>query len=83
MKNKFKHHFILVPRRIINPRCGSNWQQNDWGNNVMEQYIEPSAINYYRLHPNYFYRSGGMIRIQGRGYSQIAVCTSRWVERPR
>ena len=30
-----------VPRRIINHRCGSNWQTNEWGNNQMNQYVEP------------------------------------------
>lgn len=49
----------------------------------MEQFIEPSAVNYYRLQSNYFFKSGNKVRIQGRGYSQIAVCTSRSVEQPR
>lgn len=74
---------ITVPRRIINPRCDSNWQQIDWGSNTMEEFVAPGTINYYRLHPNYFFQSGGFLRIQGRGYAHISVCSSRWVERPR
>lgn len=49
----------------------------------MDQFVEPSAINYYRLHPNYFFQSGGFVRVQGRGQGQMAVCSSRSVERPR
>lgn len=74
---------ISVPRRIINPRCNSNWEQSDWGTNTMEEYVAPGTINYYRLHPNYFFQSGGFLRIQGRGFGPISVCSSRWVERPR
>lgn len=68
---------------MANPRCTSDWQQNDWGSNDLVQYIEPSGVNFYRLHPNYFYRSGGVIRIQSRYQSQIIACVSRQVEQPR
>lgn len=73
----------VVPRRIGNPRCDSNWQQNDWGSNALDQYVEPTMVNFYRLHPNYFFHSGGVIRIQSRYQSQIIVCSSRNVEQPR
>lgn len=74
-----------APRRIINHRCGSDWRQNDWGSNTMDQYVEPATINYYRVHPNYFYLPGSnrYVRIQNHGYGQVNVCSSRWVERPR
>lgn len=72
-----------VPRRIGNPRCNSDWQQNDWGQNALDQFVEPGSVNFYRLHPNYFFRSGGVVRIQGRYQTQIIVCSSRRVELPR
>lgn len=67
----------------MNPRCTADWQQSDWGSNTLEQYIEPNGVNFYRLHPNYFYHSNSVIRVQSRFQSQIAVCFSRHVEQPR
>lgn len=67
----------------MNPRCSSDWQQSDWGGNAIDHYVEPTGVNFYRIHPNYFYRSGGIVRIQSRMQSQIAVCSSRIEERPR
>lgn len=75
-----------IPRKVTNPRCtsdGWSWQQADWGSNALDQYIEPSGVLFYRLQPNYFFRSGGSIRVQSRYQSQIIVCTSRSVEQPR
>lgn len=76
---------FVVPRRIINPRCNADWSQNNWGGNNVDEYVEPNGINFYRIHPNYFFQPGGnrRVRIQGHGHSQISVCSSRWVERPR
>lgn len=72
-----------VPRRISNPRCNAEWQQNDWGQNNFDQFVEQSGVNFYRLSPNYFQHSGGTVRVQGRQQAQIIVCTSRNVELPR
>lgn len=72
-----------MPRRISNPRCNSEWQQNDWGQNNFDQYVEQGGVNFYRLSPNYFYRSGGTVRVQGRQQAQIIVCSARNVELPR
>lgn len=74
-----------IPRRIANPRCNENWEQNDWGGNAFDQYVEPSGVNFYRIHPNYYFRSGGSIRIRGQqsSQSQVAVCSSRSVNQPR
>ncbi|XP_058462010.1 uncharacterized protein LOC131437003 [Malaya genurostris] len=73
------------PRRIVNPRCGHDWIQNDWGTNSLNQYVEPRGIVYYRLHPNYFFRAGDnrRLRIQGHGFAQLTVCQSRWTQNPR
>uniref|UniRef100_U5ESY0 Putative secreted protein n=1 Tax=Corethrella appendiculata TaxID=1370023 RepID=U5ESY0_9DIPT len=74
------------PRRIINHRCGGNWHQTEWGTSTLVQYIEPGGIVFYRLHPNYFFGNtdgNRVLRIQGRGFGQITVCQSRFVERPR
>lgn len=72
-----------IPRRIANPRCNENWQQNDWGGNVIDQYVEPSSVSFYRIQPNYYFRSGGSIRIKGQSQSQVAVCWSRSIDNPR
>lgn len=79
--------FDLVPRRIINPRCGANWQMEGLGNNQENDFVEPMGINFYRIHPNYFFRpvenGNRRVRIQGNNYGVINVCWSRNVERPR
>uniref|UniRef100_A0A182MR66 Uncharacterized protein n=1 Tax=Anopheles culicifacies TaxID=139723 RepID=A0A182MR66_9DIPT len=73
------------PRRIVNPRCGNDWVQENWGSNSMNQFVEPRGVNFYRLQPNYFFREGNnrRLRIQGHGFATLTVCQSRWVERPR
>lgn len=80
------HRIQQEPRRIINHRCGANWQaEGQAGNSVSIQFVEPRGISFYRLHPNYFFHSGDnrRIRIHGAGFSSITVCQSRQVERPR
>jgi hypothetical protein len=51
----------------------------------MTQFVEPRGVVFFRLHPNYFF--GGTdrraIRITGAGFSNLIVCHSRSVERPR
>lgn len=77
----------IVPRRIINPRCGANWQMEAVGNNQENDFVEPMGINFYRVHPNYFFRpaenAARRVRIQGHGYGAITVCWSRDIENPR
>lgn len=57
------------------------------GNNQENDFVEPMGVNYYRLHPNYFFRpiDNGVrrLRIQGHGYGVVTVCWSRDVEHPR
>ncbi|XP_035901387.1 uncharacterized protein LOC118507242 [Anopheles stephensi] len=79
------HRIQQEPRRIVNPRCGNDWVQENWGSNSMNQFVEPRGVNFYRLHPNYFFREGNnrRFRIQGHGFATLTVCHSRWVERPR
>ncbi|XP_041783339.1 uncharacterized protein LOC121599534 [Anopheles merus] len=79
------HRIQQEPRRIVNPRCGHDWVQENWGSNSMNQFVEPRGVNFYRLHPNYFFRQGEnrRFRIQGHGFATLTVCHSRWVERPR
>jgi hypothetical protein len=74
------------PRRIINHRCGSNWEQTEWGESSFNQYVEPNGIVFYRVHPNYFFHAGGgrQLRIQGHGYpGGLTVCHSRDHQWPR
>lgn len=59
----------------------------DLGNNQENDFVEPMGVNYYRLHPNYFFRpidnGNRRLRIQGHGYGAMTVCWSRDVEHPR
>uniref|UniRef100_A0A182J8Y4 VWFA domain-containing protein n=1 Tax=Anopheles atroparvus TaxID=41427 RepID=A0A182J8Y4_ANOAO len=83
--NPVIHRIQQEPRRVVNPRCGHDWIQENWGTNSMNQWVEPRGINFYRLHPNYFFQQGNnrRLRIQGHGFATLTVCHSRWVERPR
>lgn len=76
---------ILVHRRIINHRCGSDWLSTDLGANSANQYVERGSINFYRLHPNYFFgqQENQRVRVTGHGYATITVCTSRSNPHPR
>lgn len=74
-------------RRIINPRCGVDWQQAETGSHTQNQYVERGSLNYYRLLPNYFFHASGddnrRVRFQGHGYAPITVCTSRTIAMPQ
>lgn len=74
-----------IPRRIINHRCGQEWQTNEWGSNQMNQHVEPGAVVFFRVHPNYFFHGSEnrRIRVVGLGYQPVTVCTSRQVVNPR
>ncbi|XP_053686026.1 uncharacterized protein LOC128735569 [Sabethes cyaneus] len=73
------------PRRIVNPRCGHDWIQNDWGSNTLNQYVEPRGVVFYRVHPNYFFGPGSnrRVRVQGHGFAQLTICQSRINPNPR
>lgn len=73
-----------MPRKIVNPRCNTEWKTNSWGVDTKDQYVESAGVAYYRFHPNYFFQSEGRIQVQGAQQSnQIVVCTSRHTENPR
>lgn len=76
---------FAVPRRIINHRCGGNWQSSESGTNSVNQYVERGGVNFYRVHANYFFGTAEnqRVRIQGHGYSTITVCMSRYNDQPR
>lgn len=65
-------------------RCGSNWEWSA-GDIQMTEFVEPRGVVFFRLHANYFF--GGTdrraIRITGAGFSNLVVCHSRTIERPR
>ncbi|EDV98459.1 GH23130 [Drosophila grimshawi] len=75
----------LIPRRIINPRCGSAWYTNSWGTDQMYQYIRPGTANFYRVAPNYFFGSGAnrVVTIQSQNGGSFTVCSSRTYEWPQ
>ncbi|XP_055597481.1 LOW QUALITY PROTEIN: uncharacterized protein LOC129747350 [Uranotaenia lowii] len=73
------------PRRIVNPRCGHDWIQGNWGSNSINQYVEPRGfVIMYQLQPNYFFKANKtLLQIQGHGYAQLTVCHSRYDKLPR
>jgi len=75
-----------MSRRIINPRCGPDFDGSDTGISQIKQCVAPGSVKYYRLMPNYFYSQNGnrKIRIETQGtLTTITVCTSRYKENPR
>ncbi|KAI8128939.1 hypothetical protein CVS40_1977 [Lucilia cuprina] len=74
-----------IPRRLINPRCGSTWYTSTWGTDQLAQYARPGVTNFYRMVPNYFYGagSGRYLNIQSQNSVQFTVCTSRSVVHPQ
>lgn len=76
---------LAVPRRIINPRCGSVWYTNSWGTDQMYQYVRPGTINFYRMASNYFFGAGTnrVVTIQSQNGGSFTVCSSRSIEWPQ
>uniref|UniRef100_A0A034VDF0 N-acetylmuramoyl-L-alanine amidase n=1 Tax=Bactrocera dorsalis TaxID=27457 RepID=A0A034VDF0_BACDO len=75
---------VQIPRRIINPRCGSNWITPSWGTDQLAQYLNLNGTNFYRMVPNYFYGAGSNrnVAIQSTSGIQFIICTSRTVPLP-
>lgn len=73
----------LVPRRIINAKCGEDWIESG-SDKQLDQYIEQGNINNYRVHPNYFFAAGERkLKVKGYGNGVLSVCYSRDNEYPR
>ncbi|KAF2884989.1 hypothetical protein ILUMI_21163 [Ignelater luminosus] len=71
-----------IHRRIVNPNCDSTWNGGS-SSETLEQFVEPSTVNYYRILPNYFYGEGSRtIKVRGYAYGNLAVCMSKQKERP-
>uniref|UniRef100_A0A0A1XL35 N-acetylmuramoyl-L-alanine amidase n=1 Tax=Zeugodacus cucurbitae TaxID=28588 RepID=A0A0A1XL35_ZEUCU len=73
-----------IPRRLINPRCGSTWSTPSWGTDQLAQYLSPNGTNFYRMMPNYFFGAGSNrnVAIQSTSGVQFIICTSRTVPLP-
>lgn len=67
-----------VPKRLINTQCGSDYISVGTSNSYND-YIVPQGINFYKLHPNYFFSSdsSAKIKIQGSSSDSLTVCSSR------
>ncbi|XP_061708773.1 uncharacterized protein LOC133518964 [Cydia pomonella] len=77
-----------VGRRIINPLCGARFPNGvNSGSRNFDDYVEPGYINYYSIHPNYFYTDDENRRIRiartGAGVGSLVICHSRTVTQPR
>lgn len=48
---------------MINTQCGSDYISSGFSNSY-DDYVKPNGINFYKLHPNYFYNSNNMTKIK-------------------
>ncbi|EDW74052.2 uncharacterized protein Dwil_GK21722 [Drosophila willistoni] len=76
---------IQIPRRIINPRCGSDWITSTWGTDQQAQYLSPNKVNFYRVSANYFFGSGTgrYVTIQSQNGGSFTICSSRSYQWPQ
>lgn len=76
--------YIVVPRRLTNPRCSSKWWTESQGSNTLIEYEDLGKINFYRLSPQYFYHEGRMRYLKIKPISSVAivVCSSRTISSP-
>ncbi|KAI4497475.1 hypothetical protein M0802_007486 [Mischocyttarus mexicanus] len=67
-----------IPKRLINTQCGANYVSIGTSNSFVD-YVQPHGINFYRLHPNYFfsYDNTVTVKVLGSGWAPLTVCTSR------
>lgn len=67
-----------VPKRLINTQCGSNFVSSGPSNAYVD-YVPSNAVNFYKLHPNYFFKPEGSatVKIQGSGLDYLTICTAR------
>ncbi|XP_063977854.1 uncharacterized protein LOC135162868 [Diachasmimorpha longicaudata] len=69
-----------IPKRLINSRCGSDYSGGE-GAAAFEDYLEPSGVQFYRLHPNYFYKTDESdtptVTVHGVSGVNLNVCSSR------
>ncbi|XP_017070487.2 uncharacterized protein LOC108107451 isoform X1 [Drosophila eugracilis] len=70
---------IQIPRRVINPRCGSTWYTNSWGTDQTAQFVGPGKVNFYRVSANYFFGTGAnrYFTIQSQNGGSYTICSSR------
>ncbi|KAL5289533.1 hypothetical protein ACFFRR_009561 [Megaselia abdita] len=84
--NPVLQRISAIPRRIINYQCGAAWYQANPVQKIGKQFIVPGVLNFYRLHPNYFFGAyqQRFLKIQNSGYSagSLTVCNSRSVVHP-
>lgn len=67
-----------VPKRLINTQCGADNIARG-PSNPFDSYIVAKGVDYYKLHPNYFfhYENAATIKIQGFTSDSLTVCSSR------
>ncbi|XP_078046275.1 uncharacterized protein LOC144474824 [Augochlora pura] len=65
-----------VPKRLINTQCGSNYVSTGISN-VYVDYVPSNSVNFYRLHPNYFFKSSATVKVQGSGQDNLVICSAR------
>ncbi|OAD54860.1 hypothetical protein WN48_06060 [Eufriesea mexicana] len=67
-----------VPKRLFNTQCGSDFVSS--GSSLpYDDYVIPNGINFYKLHPNYFFNGANTatIKIQSSDSNNLIVCSSR------
>ncbi|XP_075971845.1 uncharacterized protein LOC142973741 [Anticarsia gemmatalis] len=74
-------------RRVVNPLCGATFTAGSSGTRQFDDYVEPGYINFYSVHPNYFYENNNNRRLRisrsASGTGGLIICHSRVVTQPR
>lgn len=83
MRNIQNSFVFSVNRAVVNPSCGSTFSGSARTFSLTE-FVEPLGVNYYRIHPNYFYNGQGTrnLKITENSYGTVQVCISRVQSKP-
>ncbi|XP_011301121.1 uncharacterized protein [Fopius arisanus] len=69
-----------IPKRLINSQCGADYSSVG-ASASFDDYLEPSGVLFYRMHPNYFYKTDEddvpTVKVQGIDGMHLIVCSSR------
>nr|XP_012151284.1 PREDICTED: uncharacterized protein LOC100884048 isoform X3 [Megachile rotundata] len=71
-----------VPKRLINTQCGSNYTVIGTSNSYSD-YIVPYGINFYKLHPNYFFNGDNSATIKVKNLEKISLRKERFLNRSK
>lgn len=73
-----------IPRAIINPKCGPDFEFDDKNTFSLVDFVEPQGLNIYRIQPSYFFNSeeNSKLILTGQGYGSLEVCVTQSRDHP-